>query len=91
MKIRGSLGNCNIDNSVHVANSDRFCGMIRRPNSMFQESFIASLTSCENSIEGLLLYEEPCSNERSTPLVHIAKNRPKPARHLKTKVFNFFF
>lgn len=71
---------------MHVAILDRFCGLIRRPNSMFQDNFISSLTSFDNSIDSLV-YEESCNNDRATPLIHLAKNRPRPARQFKTKVF----
>uniref|UniRef100_A0A915EGM3 Uncharacterized protein n=1 Tax=Ditylenchus dipsaci TaxID=166011 RepID=A0A915EGM3_9BILA len=76
-----------IDTSMHAAMLSRAgttnAGM-HRPNSVFDESLLASMASADlNSIDGL---DEPgAMSGRRTPLVHLAKNRPKPARLNRAK------
>lgn len=81
LKVR-TLSNCHIDNSLHAVITEKL-NLLQRPNSTLLDSLVLSQTSGDNSMEGVLLDD---SNVKSVPLVHLAKNRPRPARQLKNKV-----
>lgn len=92
------FGNNNsIETSIHARSNG---GMLHRPHSVLENSLIlSSLASTENSIDNgldlLMENESPSSptvhGNLSSALVHLAKNRPKPARLMRNIVGRNFF
>uniref|UniRef100_A0A914Y306 CARMIL pleckstrin homology domain-containing protein n=1 Tax=Panagrolaimus superbus TaxID=310955 RepID=A0A914Y306_9BILA len=70
LKLRGSFSNGAIDHSVHVGYSK----LNHRPASMIHDS--SDTPSRATSIDEL-------NNGSATPLVHLAKSRPRPAHRLR--------
>lgn len=85
----------NIETSVHVR-SNGGGGMLHRPNSVLEDSLILSSlastngNSIENSLDSLIESESP-SAAVGNLLVHLSKNRPKPARLMRNIVRLFLF
>ncbi|KAI1714065.1 protein CARMIL [Ditylenchus destructor] len=86
LKLRGALPSDGpIDTSLHAAILGRggTPAGAHRPNSVLDESLLASLASADlNSIDGMLTGDEAEGRSgRQTPkLVHLSKGRPRPAR-----------
>lgn len=90
LKLSETANFVNIETSVHVR-SNGGGGMLHRPNSILEESLILSSlasingNSIENGLDSLIESESP-SASLGHSLVHLAKNRPKPARLIRNLV-----
>ncbi|CAD5208828.1 unnamed protein product [Bursaphelenchus xylophilus] len=77
-KLRGSISNLGIENSVHINqfSARTITPMAHRPNS----ALILEDSPKKNGNDGN-------KSSPSSPLIHLVKNRPPPPRILKHKVF----